>query len=116
MQRLYTRIAEPQWIPLNAGVVYTNPGSTSSYIKSIVVFNSSSSTANIKLYNVPDDAGSIGTATLGNQFLDVDLVGRETFMFDLPYPITLIDANDTLQAVCSSANTAVIQILGDIAQ
>ena len=116
MERLYTRIAEPQFLGAPTATVYTNPASTNTYIKSIVMFNSGTTPANVKLYNVPDDGGLVGVAAAVNQFLDVDLVARETFMFDLPYPITMIDAGDTLQGFCALSEAVTIQILGDIAQ
>jgi hypothetical protein len=115
MNRLYTRLADIQWMPSAVAPVYTNPANTASYIKSIVIFNTSNGSANVKLYNVPDSGGLAGTAATSSQFFDVDLASKETLMIDLPYPITLVDAGDSIQAV-SGEQTVTIQLLGDIAQ
>jgi hypothetical protein len=114
--RQYTRLADPQFLPNAVASVYANPAATTSYIKSILIFNSGVGTQNVKLYNVPDDATALGTAAAVNQFLDVDIIAKETFMLDLPYPMTLIDQNDSIQGVATDPSTVTIQLLGDIAQ
>lgn len=114
--RQYTRLADPQFLPSAVASVYANPAATTSYIKSILIFNSGSTAQTVRLHNVPDNATAIGAAAPVNQFLDVDLVAKETFMLDLPYPMTLIDQNDSIQGSASSADTVTIQLLGDIAQ
>jgi hypothetical protein len=54
MARQYTRLADIQYVPSSAGTVYTNPASTKSYVKSLVLFNGNSTTETIKLHNVPN--------------------------------------------------------------
>lgn len=54
MARQYTRLADIQYVPSSAGTVYTNPVSTKSYIKSLVLFNGNSTSETVKLYNVPN--------------------------------------------------------------
>jgi hypothetical protein len=113
MTRQYTRLADIQYIADSAGAIYTNPASAKTYIKSFVLFNGNSSAETVKLYNVPDNAGAVGTAGVSNQFVEITLSALETLMFDLPYPITLIDENDTIQAVTITASKVTVQILGD---
>jgi hypothetical protein len=113
MARQYTRLANIQYIASSAGAIYTNAASTISYIKSLVLFNGNTSTETVKLYNVPDSTGSVGTAGDANQFAEISLDAKETLMFDLPYPITIIDENDTIQGVTTTASKVTVQILGD---
>lgn len=113
MARQFTRLVDIQYIASSAGAIYTNASSTKTYIKSLVLFNGNSSTETVKLYNVPDSGGSVGTAGVGNQFAEISLAALETLMFDMPYPITLIDENDTLQASTTTSSKVTVQILGD---
>lgn len=113
MARQFTRLADIQYISNSAASVYTNAASTTTFIKSFVLFNGNTSAETVKLYNVPDSAGSVGTAGDSNQFAEISLAAKETLMFDLPYPITIINENDTIQAVTTTASKVTIQILGD---
>lgn len=113
MARQYTRLTDIAYISNSAAAIYTNPASTKTYIKSFIIFNNNSTSEVVKLYNVPDSGGSAGTASAANQFAEVTLATKETLMFDLPYPITIIDTNDTIQAVTTSASQVTVQILGD---
>lgn len=113
MARQYTRLADIQYVASSAGAIYTNSASTKTYIKSIVLFNGNTTAETVKLYNVPDSTGSVGTAGVSNQFAEIILTTLETLMFDLPYPITLLDTNDTIQAVTTTASKVTVQILGD---
>lgn len=114
MARQYTRLADIQYVANSAGALYTNPASTKTYIKSFVLFNGNSSAETVKLYNVPNSGGSAGTAGAENQFAEIVLGALETLMFDLPYPITIIDQNDTIQAATTTASKVTVQLLGDL--
>ena len=113
MARLFTRLTDIQYIASTAGAIYTNAASTTSYIKSLVLFNGNTSTETVKLYNVPNNGASVGTAGDANQFAEISLAAKETLMFDLPYPITITDENDTIQAVTTTASKVTVQVLGD---
>lgn len=113
MARQYTRLADIQYVASTAGSIYTNPASTKTYIKGIVLFNGNTTSEVVKLYNVPNNGASVGTAGLSNQFADITLASGETLMFDLPYPITIIDENDTIQASTTTSSKVTVQILGD---
>ena len=114
MARQFTRLADIQYVASSAGSIYSNPASTKTYIKSFVLFNGNTTAETVKLYTVPDSAGSVGTAGVSNQFAELVLGVAETLMFDLPYPITIIDTNDSIQAVTTTASKVTVQILGDI--
>jgi hypothetical protein len=114
MARQNTRLVDIQYVASTAGAIYTNPASTKSYIKSFILYNSGATSELVKLYNVPDSAGSVGTAGVGNQFAEVNILSKETFMLDLPYPITIIDTNDTIQAETTTGSQVTVQLLGDI--
>jgi len=113
MARQFTRLVDIQYVASSASAVYTNASSTTTYIKSLVLYNGNTSAETVRLYNVPDSGGSAGTAADDNQFAEVSLASKETLMFDLPYPITLIDENDTIQASTTTGSKVTIQILGD---
>lgn len=112
--RQFTRLVDIQYISNVAASLYANPVGTKTYIKSLVLFNGNTSTETIKIYNVPNSGLVAGTAGLSNQFAEITLNSLETLMFDLPYPITLIDEFDTLQASTTTASKVTVQILGDI--
>lgn len=113
MARQYTRLADIQYVGSSAAAIYTNAASTKTYVKSLVLFNSNTTAETVKLYNVPNSGASAGTAGSSNQFAEIALAASETLMFDLPYPMTLIDENDTLQASTTTASKVTVQILGD---
>jgi hypothetical protein len=114
MARQFTRLVDIQYIPSSTGSVYSNPTATRTYIKSFVLFNNNASSEVVKLHNVPDSGGSVGTASAANQFFEITLVSKETFMLDLPYPVTLVDLNDTIQAQTTTGSMVTIQLLGDL--
>lgn len=107
------KLADIQYIPSSAGSVYSNPASTKTYIKSIVLFNGNTTTETVKLYLVPDSAGSLGTAGVSNQFAEYDLETKETVEVPFEYGLTLADTNDSLQAVTTTASKVTIILLGD---
>lgn len=113
MARQFTRLVDIQYVSDSAGAIYTNAASTKTYIKSLILFNGNTTSETVKLYNVPDSAGSVGTAGVSNQFAEIELAAGETLMFDMPYPITIIDENDTIQAVTDTASKVTVQVLGD---
>ena len=113
MARQFTRLADIQYVASSAGAIYTNPVSTKTYIKSLLLFNGNTTAETVKLYNVPNSGASAGTAGVSNQFAEIVLAAAETLMFDLPYPITIIDENDTIQASTTTASKVTVQLLGD---
>jgi|WetSurSiteA1Bulk_404760.scaffolds.fasta_scaffold08911_4 hypothetical protein len=102
----YSRLAEGvKLAPTASGAVacVTNPSTTTTYIRMIVVHNVNSTTETVSLYNVPDSGGSVGTASdTTNRFYKEDLPAGATRILEFQAPgIVLIDTNDTIQGVCS---------------
>lgn len=110
MQR--AKLADIQYVGSSAATIYTNPSSTKSFIRSIVLHNTNTTTETVKLYVVPDAGGSVGTASAASRILNIALASNETFVWDM-YPITLSDTNDTLQAETTTASKVTVLVCGD---
>ena len=94
--------------------IYTNPVSTKSYIKAFVIHNAGVSSAFCRLYDVPNSGGSVGSASSNNQFFSQYINPGETTFLEYPYPLTLVNTNDSIRFYNSTANQVInIQILGD---
>lgn len=108
-----TRLANIQYIANSAGAIYTNGSSTKTYIRGFVIYNGNTTAEAVKLYNVPNSTGSVGTAGVSNLFYSQSIAADETVIISFPYPVVLIDTNDTIQAVTTTASKVTVQILGD---
>lgn len=94
--------------------IYTNPSSaTKSYIKAFVIHNAGITTALCKLNDVPNSSGSVGSASSNNQFFSQYVNVGETVFLEYPYPLTLINQNDSIRFESSTTGPINIQILGD---
>lgn len=107
------KLADIQYIAISAGSIYANPASTKTYIRSLLLFNGNTTAETVKLYNVPDSAGSLGTAGAANQFLELSVGAKETVELPFQYPLVLTDTNDSIQAVTDTASKVTVQITGD---
>ena len=107
------KLADIQYVGSSAASIYTNPSSTKTYVREIVLFNGNNTTETVRLYNVPDSAGSIGTAAGGNQWLEVALAGKETLIIGFDYPVVLTDTNDSIQASTTTASKVTVMLHGD---
>jgi len=107
------KLADIQYVASSTGSIYKNPTSTKTYVRGLVLFNGNTTAENVKLYNVPDSAGSVGTAGAGNQFAELTLYPKETVILDFDYPLVLTDTNDTMQASTTTASKVTVQIVGD---
>lgn len=97
-------------LPSTAGAIYTNPASTKTFLKGVTLFNSNTSPELVKLYNVPNSSGSVGTAALTNQFTEISLVAKETLFYEFPGDgIALGSTNDTIQGVSTTASVVTYQ-------
>jgi hypothetical protein len=93
------------YIASTAGAIYTNAASETSFIKSIVIHNTNTTTETVKIYVVPDSAGSVGTAAVSNLIYNLDIVANDTVHLEFPGPgIVLKGTNDTVQAVTTTAS------------
>ena len=93
--------------------IYTNPSSTKSYIKAFVMHNAGTAAALCKLHDVPNNGGSVGTASSNNQIFSQNITAGETVFFEYPYPLTLTGTNDSIRFESSTTGPVNIQIIGD---
>ena len=112
--------------------VYTVGSAKTTYIRSIVIYNNSSSGAasstvsqTVQIYAVPNNAGAVGVATAGKCIGRVSLTPDDTFFYDLQYPITLQNTGDsiqvfaegtyayTLSGLATATNPVNVMVLGD---
>ena len=97
-------------LPSTVGAIYTNPASTKTFIKGITLFNGNTSPEAVKLYNVPNSGGSVGTAAVANQFTEISLAAKETFFYEFPGDgIALGSTNDSIQGVTTTASLVTYQ-------
>ena len=105
----YAKLTAITTIPSSVATVYTNPSSTTSYIRQIIIHNGNTSVETIKLYNVPA-AGSVGDLT---KFYEEEMPVNGTTIIDSGVPGIILDTqNDSLQAVTDTALKVTIQIMG----
>lgn len=108
-----SRLTDIAFVAAAAGSIYANPAATKTYIQSITLFNGNSTTETVKLYNVPDSAAALGVAAAANQFAEVTLAAKETLILEWAYPIVLKDANDSIQAMTTTASKVTVMLHGD---
>lgn len=95
-----------------AAAVYTNAATVSAYVKGIFLHNTTTNTASVSVYIVPNGS----SAGLSNRIYQVSLQGQETLLLPFgvdQYPFTLITAGDSVQANASLASTVVSYVVGD---
>jgi hypothetical protein len=85
------------------------------YIRSVILHNIDSvNSSTVRIHVVPNSGGSTGTASSINQLAQLSVQPTDTYFFELAYPITLSNNNDTIQIANSSTTDAVnVLILGD---
>ncbi len=116
----YSRLTEITTIGTSAAAVLTNASGNTTYVRLIVIHNGNTSAEAVKLYNVPDSSGSVGTAAAANLFHQGDGTGGDlsagaTIQLEYAAPgLILTDANDTIQAVTDTADKVTIQIFGAV--
>ena len=111
-----TRLADIQYVPSTVGSIYSNPATTKSYLKGLLLFNGNTSTETVKIYNVPDASAALGTAGVSNQIAEFSLIAKETLFFPLNVdgmPTVLLDTNDSIQAVTTTASKVTVCVIGD---
>ena len=106
--------------------VYSVSSSKKAYIRSIILYHnnvgSGSALAQIgHIYVVPNNGGSVGTATEGNAIARISLVPDDATFYEVQYPITLESNGDSIQVFnagntlygTGSTNPITVLILGD---
>jgi len=113
MATSYKRLTEITTVAASAASVYANPASTNSYVTLIVLHNTNTTSEAVKLWNVPDSGGSVGTAVDANRFWSDNLAAGETAFVEIPkIGLVLENTNDTIQAETDTASKVTIQIFG----
>lgn len=115
----YKRLTEIQRIGSSITTLFANPSEKITYIRCIILYNSHTAAVNVKLYNVPDSSGSVGSGTTANQFFGSNVGGEtninsgETLFLELPVPgIILEDVNDSIRGLASVNNVVTFQMYG----
>jgi len=113
MATVYKRLQEITTIAATATAYVTNPSNTKTFVSNIVLHNTNSVAETIEIYVVPDNSGSVGTATASNRMWKDDLDPNVTRIVPLPkIGIVLEDANDTIQILTTTAGKVTVQIFG----
>lgn len=108
-----TRLTEVAFLSNAAASVYANPADTKSFVRGILLHNTNSTTETVTIHWVPDTAAALGTAAAGNRIFKADLVANETLMWELPFALVLLDENEAIFGLSTTANKVTIAILGD---
>lgn len=107
------RLTEITQIAAAAGSVFANPSSTKSYVRLIVIHNTNTTAETVELWNVPDNAGAVGTAADANKMHKLSVPANETINFEFSGPgLVLEDENDTIQAKADTVSKVTIQLHG----
>lgn len=109
----YDVLTEITTIGTTAAAVYTNPSSTTTFVRSITLHNGNTDVETVKLYLVPDSGGAVGTAGTTNKIFEREMEINETFMIEIEPPGWILsDTNDTIQAVTDTGSKVTIMIFG----
>lgn len=113
-----TGLGFPVTVAANATVsLYTNPASTTSYVRSILVHNvSSTDSVALSVHMVQNSSGSVGSVADSNKIARISVQPQDTYFLELAFPITLTNANDSIRVVnhnTTSGQDATVLALGD---
>lgn len=78
-----------------------------------MLHNTNTTSENVKLYVVPNNAGSLGTATSAHLILNILLVANDTLLVELPYALVLTGTNDSIQGNTTTASKVTVIAFGD---
>lgn len=110
----YGKLQDITTLPSSAGAVYTNPASTKTYIRQIIIHNANTATEAVSLWNVPDSAGSLGSSGLTNKIYKQNLVADETVFIDFVGPgLTLDQTNEAIFGLATTSSKVTITFIGD---
>lgn len=109
----HAKLSDIKTLLSTPNLIYANPASTKTYIRELVLHNTGSSAETVKIYNVPDNNGTLGTTSSLNRFANVSIAVNETLFLAFEFPIVLTDLNDALLAESTTNNSVTVQILGD---
>lgn len=113
MPFIYARLIEITTLPNSVGIIFTQPSGQKSYIRNIILHNANTTIETALLYKVPNNGTAVGTPAVTNKFYQEDLLPNETKIIDFPIPGSmLIDQNETIQGVTTTASKVTIEING----
>ncbi len=113
MPFIYARLIEITTLPSTVGIMFTQPSGQKSYIRNIILHNTNTTTETVKLYKVPNNGNAVGTAADINNFYQDNLLANQTQIIDFSIPgLMLIDLNETIQGVTTTASKVTIEING----
>lgn len=108
------KLADIQYIAATtAASIYSNPSSTKTLVTGLILFNGNTTTETVKLYVVPDSGGSVGTAGVSNQVMQLTLTTMDTLFVEFPFGVMLTDTNDSIQASTTTASKVTVIVTGD---
>ena len=103
------KLADVQVVSSGAtGTIVTVASSKKVYIRSIMLFSPSGSTATAEVFVVPNGS----SAATANKMFKISLSADETVLLEPVYPIVLDTTGDTLQVTATSQDVNVL-ITGD---
>jgi hypothetical protein len=112
----WSRLCEITTLAATATTYYTHDtdgGLIKSYVKLIILHNTSGSDVLVNLWVVPDNAGSVGTAADANQIYEQLVPAGRTVDINFEQPgLIMIDDNETIQGMADTASVVTIQIMG----
>ena len=109
----YKRLTEITTLDDTVGVIFSNPAGKQSYVRMISLHNANSQNEIVKLYNVPDTAGSVGSAADTNKIFERVFAANESLIIEYPVPgMILADENDTIQGGTDTVSKVTIEITG----
>lgn len=91
--------------------LYTVPAATKVIVKQIIITNTTATNATISLYLVPNNAGAVGTAAVGNAIATAQIIPANSSVH-LDLAQVLDAANDTVQALQGTASALTLVISG----
>lgn len=107
------KLSEIAYIASSAGSVYTNPAATTSYVKSLLIHNTNTTTEAIVINRVPNSGGSLGTAASSNRIFNFNLVANDTIEIKFEGPGQVLTAtNDAIFASTTTASKVTITVMG----
>ena len=80
---------------------------TSIFVKSIIIHAPQPAgimSATAQIYFVPNNGGSVGTASSINRIATLTVYSEQTVMFEPSYPLVLTATNDTIQVGAASTS------------
>ena len=107
------KLADIQYVGSSAGSLFSNPASTKTFVRGVVLHNTNTTAETVKVYVVPDSGGALGTAGAGNRVLNILLPANDTLFVEFPYSVVLSDTNDSIQAETTTASKVTALVIGD---